>query len=70
MSQYTNEDYSYMARAISLAERGLYTTDPNPRVGCVIVREGALARRLAAQPPMSASSPAATMARLRRAAMR
>ena len=42
MSQYTNEDYSYMARAISLAERGLYTTDPNPRVGCVIVREGAI----------------------------
>jgi diaminohydroxyphosphoribosylaminopyrimidine deaminase/5-amino-6-(5-phosphoribosylamino)uracil reductase len=29
-----------MARAIHLAERGLYTTDPNPRVGCVIVRDG------------------------------
>jgi diaminohydroxyphosphoribosylaminopyrimidine deaminase/5-amino-6-(5-phosphoribosylamino)uracil reductase len=28
----------YMARAIQLAERGLYTTDPNPRVGCVIVK--------------------------------
>lgn len=26
-----------MARAIELARRGLYTTDPNPRVGCVIV---------------------------------
>lgn len=26
-----------MARALELAERGLYTTDPNPRVGCVIV---------------------------------
>jgi diaminohydroxyphosphoribosylaminopyrimidine deaminase/5-amino-6-(5-phosphoribosylamino)uracil reductase len=26
-----------MARALQLAERGLYTTDPNPRVGCVIV---------------------------------
>ncbi|WP_323845467.1 bifunctional diaminohydroxyphosphoribosylaminopyrimidine deaminase/5-amino-6-(5-phosphoribosylamino)uracil reductase RibD [Microbulbifer magnicolonia] len=26
-----------MARAIQLAERGLYTTMPNPRVGCVIV---------------------------------
>ncbi len=29
-----------MARALRLAERGLYTTTPNPRVGCVIVREG------------------------------
>ncbi|QIK39118.1 bifunctional diaminohydroxyphosphoribosylaminopyrimidine deaminase/5-amino-6-(5-phosphoribosylamino)uracil reductase RibD [Caldichromatium japonicum] len=29
-----------MARAIRLAERGRYTTDPNPRVGCVLVREG------------------------------
>ena len=29
-------DHTYMARALQLAERGLYTTDPNPRVGCVI----------------------------------
>jgi diaminohydroxyphosphoribosylaminopyrimidine deaminase/5-amino-6-(5-phosphoribosylamino)uracil reductase len=28
----------YMARAIQLAERGLFTTDPNPRVGCVLVK--------------------------------
>ncbi|WP_193161791.1 bifunctional diaminohydroxyphosphoribosylaminopyrimidine deaminase/5-amino-6-(5-phosphoribosylamino)uracil reductase RibD [Microbulbifer hainanensis] len=27
---------AHMARAIQLAERGLYTTMPNPRVGCVI----------------------------------
>ena len=26
-----------MARALRLAERGLYTTSPNPRVGCVLV---------------------------------
>jgi len=26
-----------MARALQLARRGLYTTDPNPRVGCVLV---------------------------------
>ena len=31
-----------MARALALAERGLYTTTPNPRVGCVIVKEGAV----------------------------
>lgn len=28
----------FMAKAIQLAQRGLYTTDPNPRVGCVIVK--------------------------------
>ncbi len=30
----------YMERALSLAARGLYTTDPNPRVGCVLVKDG------------------------------
>lgn len=29
-----------MARALRLAVRGLYTTTPNPRVGCVLVRDG------------------------------
>ncbi|MGH8631109.1 MAG: bifunctional diaminohydroxyphosphoribosylaminopyrimidine deaminase/5-amino-6-(5-phosphoribosylamino)uracil reductase RibD, partial [Burkholderiales bacterium] len=29
-----------MARALRLAENGLYTTTPNPRVGCLIVRDG------------------------------
>jgi diaminohydroxyphosphoribosylaminopyrimidine deaminase/5-amino-6-(5-phosphoribosylamino)uracil reductase len=33
-------DNDFMARALQLAERGLYTTTPNPRVGCVIVRGG------------------------------
>ena len=33
-------DYRFMARALRLAERGLYTTDPNPRVGCVLVNAG------------------------------
>lgn len=32
-------DHQFMSRALQLAERGLYTTDPNPRVGCVIARE-------------------------------
>ena len=31
------QDQHYMAEAIKLAYKGLYTTDPNPRVGCVIV---------------------------------
>jgi diaminohydroxyphosphoribosylaminopyrimidine deaminase/5-amino-6-(5-phosphoribosylamino)uracil reductase len=39
-SSFSIEEASFMAQAIRLAERGLYTTDPNPRVGCVIVQEG------------------------------
>ena len=35
-------DHEYMAHALQLAQRGLYTTTPNPRVGCVIVRDGAV----------------------------
>ena len=34
------DDYHYMARALRLAERGLYTTDPNPRVGALVVKDG------------------------------
>lgn len=37
---FTAHDHAYMARALELAVRGLYTTDPNPRVGCVLVRDG------------------------------
>ena len=36
----TSEHQAHMARALILAARGLYTTDPNPRVGCVVVRDG------------------------------
>jgi diaminohydroxyphosphoribosylaminopyrimidine deaminase/5-amino-6-(5-phosphoribosylamino)uracil reductase len=32
-------DAFYMARAIQLARKGRYTTDPNPRVGCVLVKD-------------------------------
>lgn len=37
---FTSADRQYMARALQLAERGLFTTTPNPRVGCVIVKDG------------------------------
>lgn len=33
-------DSEWMARALRLAERGLYSTSPNPRVGCVLVKAG------------------------------
>jgi diaminohydroxyphosphoribosylaminopyrimidine deaminase / 5-amino-6-(5-phosphoribosylamino)uracil reductase len=34
----SERDSRYLRRALELAARGLYTTDPNPRVGCVLVR--------------------------------
>jgi len=35
-------DSAWMASALHLAERGLFTTTPNPRVGCVLVKDGLL----------------------------
>ena len=40
MSGFTQADHAFMARALQLAKKGVYTTDPNPRVGCVIVKAG------------------------------
>ena len=40
---FTADDHRHMARALELAQRGLYTTTPNPRVGCVIAGGGAVA---------------------------
>lgn len=37
---FTIADHRHMAHALRLAARGLYTTAPNPRVGCVLVRDG------------------------------
>ena len=37
---FSQEDRQYMQRALELARRGLYSTAPNPAVGCVIVRWG------------------------------
>lgn len=39
---FSTADYQHMAQALQLAERGLYSTSPNPRVGCVIVKDGAV----------------------------
>src|ERR1700743_1730810 len=37
---FSQTDFVHMQRALTLAGRGLYTTDPNPRVGCVLVKDG------------------------------
>jgi diaminohydroxyphosphoribosylaminopyrimidine deaminase/5-amino-6-(5-phosphoribosylamino)uracil reductase len=39
---FSSADHAFMARALQLAQRGLYSTTPNPRVGCVMVRDGSV----------------------------
>jgi diaminohydroxyphosphoribosylaminopyrimidine deaminase/5-amino-6-(5-phosphoribosylamino)uracil reductase len=45
MSDFSAEDSRHMGEALRLAELGLYTTDPNPRVGAVVVKEGKVVGR-------------------------
>lgn len=37
---FQSADYAHMAQALRLAGRGLDTATPNPRVGCVLVKDG------------------------------
>jgi len=39
---FTAQDSVWMAQALRLAEQGLYGTSPNPRVGCVVAKDGKL----------------------------
>ena len=39
---FSAQDHRFMDRALKLARRGLYSTHPNPRVGCVIVKDGVI----------------------------
>ena len=36
---YSAEDEAWMRQALTLATKGLFTTTPNPRVGCVLVKD-------------------------------
>ena len=36
---FSASDHEFMARALRLARKGLFTTTPNPRVGCVVVKD-------------------------------
>ena len=38
----TNTHEYYMQLAVKLAKKGLYSTSPNPRVGCVLVKDGSI----------------------------
>lgn len=37
---FSADDYRYMSRALQLAKKGIYSTAPNPNVGCVLVKKG------------------------------
>jgi diaminohydroxyphosphoribosylaminopyrimidine deaminase/5-amino-6-(5-phosphoribosylamino)uracil reductase len=40
MTTFSKADHRFMARALRLARMGLTTAHPNPRVGCVLARDG------------------------------
>lgn len=61
------DDERWMRQALALAERVMYITAPNPRVGCVIVRDGQL---LASGATQMAGGPHAEVMALREAAER
>jgi diaminohydroxyphosphoribosylaminopyrimidine deaminase/5-amino-6-(5-phosphoribosylamino)uracil reductase len=42
---FTPADHQHMAEALALAAKGLYTATPNPRVGCVLVKDGQVVGR-------------------------
>ncbi len=63
---FSQQDAEYMAQAISLANQGLYTTSPNPRVGCVIVRDAKIVGQGA---HLKAGEPHAEVFALREAGM-
>ncbi len=44
-TKWSDQDHAFMAEALRLAERGLYTSEPNPRVGCVLVSNGEVVGR-------------------------
>ncbi|CAM8755902.1 Riboflavin biosynthesis protein RibD [Burkholderia pseudomallei] len=67
MSAFSDIDRTHMAHALRLAEQGLYTTHPNPRVGCVIARG---ARTLGAGWHRRAGEPHAEVHALREAGER
>lgn len=51
MNPSESDDLPWMRRALALAQTVMYSTAPNPRVGCVIVRDGRVLGEGATQPP-------------------
>ncbi len=64
MATATPHDYQWMAQALALARQGLFSTTPNPRVGCVIVKHNQL---IGAGAHLKAGEPHAEVHALRQA---
>jgi len=45
MPTFNADDHRFMAEALKLAQQGLYSATPNPRVGCVLVQAGQIVGR-------------------------
>ena len=50
---YSESDHTFMLRALELAQRAAFHATPNPRVGCVVVRDGRILGEGWTQPPGS-----------------
>ena len=50
---YSELDHRFMSRALDLARNALFQASPNPRVGCVVVRDGHILGEGWTQPPGS-----------------
>jgi diaminohydroxyphosphoribosylaminopyrimidine deaminase/5-amino-6-(5-phosphoribosylamino)uracil reductase len=50
---YSQADHDFMRAALALAQRALFHASPNPRVGCVLVRDGRVIGEGFTQPPGS-----------------
>lgn len=64
MAAPTDQDFHWMAHALRLARQGLFTTTPNPRVGCVIVKNNQI---IGAGAHLKAGEPHAEVHALRQA---
>ena len=59
---FSPNDHDFMQQALGLAEKGLHTTTPNPRVGAVLVKNDAVIGTGFTQPPGHAHAEAMALA--------
>jgi len=62
-----SDDARWMARAVNLARNGIYTTAPNPHVGCVLVKHGQIIAEGWTQRPGFAHAEVAALAQTQEA---
>jgi diaminohydroxyphosphoribosylaminopyrimidine deaminase/5-amino-6-(5-phosphoribosylamino)uracil reductase len=63
---YSESDHEFMRRALQLAQQAAFRASPNPRVGCVIVRDGRVLGEGSTQAPGSNHAEAEALVDVRR----